>query len=486
MDAIQRREFFIGAIPASGTASIADGVVFDANSLANGEIVVVNTATGKVETDLSTAGKYIIYQKTLKGELIGSDPIDTTKIDQNVSTKYQAATQKVECIGYNGTTGSLPYGDNETFNVNIKFKPRGKFDFGANKICAGGYDTASSATEQEVATYLTRDLGENALRYDIKVEMISSDDGTANSAGVGTITVTKGSKYVTVATATTNLIATSAIRFGTGVTDPIYIIEAADATNKVITLHAPYQGESGTFVPNTGTEYITAAELTAASFGIKITGLDDTDFKRDYREYMFTDWNTELTGTGFDGEASSLTIVTTPVYPVNSGMQVADLETRTRQYFSEGKMYDDWGYTKADQKTDAILGTGYDTNDIETKDDSYTGIGATSVSRFGITIAVPSLKSTVTLPATVASGGAYFITIDGTQYNTVPAAATTAALLTAITSVLGAAGIDFVVSGTDTVYVAGETVTVSTGLTDDMTVAANTAIKYSGWGTWFS
>lgn len=487
MDNKRHQKFlYVGKVTADGAPSIADGAAFNFDSLATGEIVFVNAKTGLVETNLATATDFYIWQKGSDGRSLVSPKLQYGKYDYINSVKYLATTQKVTHIGSNGTTGSFPYGDSEIFNVTVNIRSGLKSDFANPVKLKAGTTTGTGATEQSVVTSLTRDLGQGALGRDIKVEMISSDDGTACASGIGTLTVTKGSKIIVAATDIDNnsdLAVGRAIRIGTTVTSPIYIIEAIDTTNQTITVHQAYQGATASVTPNTGAEYITAAELTAADFGIQITGADDTDFKRDYRELQITDFDIELSGNGFEDASTALIKQTTAlVRSRGDGRSVADLETRTRQSQSDGMNTCTYDYTNDDQKRDAVIAEKYDVINIACKDTSVTSFDS-PVSRYVIDVAVPTMNWKVTVPAAVTDAESYSITVDGTAYTYLSASTVGTALADGLIAAMGSS-VQFVEDTTGLIiYIQGTTVTVSTATTIDITVAANTAVVYPSWGS---
>jgi len=499
MDTRQQRYLFILKTPSTGGASLADEAAFDFDSLDNGEGVFVDIFANTVETVLTTAGTYHFIAKTSNGDQLVSPKIKTTNVIKSSGAKYIAPVQKVDHIGSNGTTGSFPVGDNEDFTVTITVKDGSKARMVNRDRISATYSTTSGATEQEVVTYLTKDLGTvsagvNGESYDLKVELIHDDAGDAIGTGVDNVVFTKGSRTITatdIDDATTNpaLAVGKALRVGTTVTSPIYIIEAIDATNNTATLHMPYQGESTT-IADTGLEQITAADLTAGSFGIQITGTEDTEWKRNHREYKMTNWLLETSGSGFEDAPTTLIKNTTALtYPRGLGKQVADKEFRSRQAFSDGMQNPNDSYTNDDQLKEAVTTTKYDIVEIQTKDNSYTGLGAASDSLYSIQLAVPATNQSVTIPATVDNATAYELTIDGTTYSfTTDASATTAELYAGLLALLVAGGEQVSGNGSNIIYAYGAaTITTNSGTTtNDIVIAADTTVRYPTWATMFA
>lgn len=486
MDAKQNREMIIAKSTPTGVASIAAGSQYDSTSLANGELVFVNAATGNVAVDLSVAGTYYAIGKTSDGDIIKTAPIDTTK-QSTIVRKYIGATQKVDYIGYNGSTGSMPYGDNLFYGVTIDLKDGLKYNFTSPKVITAGYKSGSTGTQLSITSKLAKDLGLGALKEDLTVEFMCSGASVAITGAPTNWKFTKGSKSVTwTGTDPTNVAAGEYIRMSAAAstTGAVYEIDSVDATNNVLVLKTAFQGATATYL-NAAISVIDAA-TSVGNCGIKIAGVSDTSWKRDYIEYRTTDWRLELKGEGFEDEYDLITNDTALVAPVGYGKQIADLETRTRQYFSDGMQYEDWGVTKRDQLTEAVATQWYDTMDVEAYNNDDLGFGANSKSNYGVTIAVPSLNYKVTVPASPDDSQDYTITIDGTDYTyAADSSSTTAEVLAGLASALG--GTDFYNDGTDSLYVKGASVTVNSGATTaDLTVAANTALIYPGVTTVFS
>jgi hypothetical protein len=485
MDAQQVRYLMIAKTPTTGAVSIADGSAFNFDSLALGEVVAVNVATGKVDTS-PTSGRYIFYQKTSEGDILSSPVINTSKLKYVNSSKYTDATQKVMHIGSNGTTGSFPADDNLYYNIAVKFRSGVKALFTNDKKLFSGYKTTSSATEQEVVTGLTKELCYQAIDKDIKVELIVTDAGDAIGTGVGTVTYVKGSKTITFGTDvddTTGGAAALAVgigfRIGTAVTSPVYIIEAINTTANTITVHAPVQ-VSGSSSTTTNFEQISAADLTAGSFGIQITGLTNTEWKRDFCEYEFTDFTVELSGNGFEGISGTvLKNTTTGAGAKNSGKQIADLEARTRNAQDGGFITSGDAYLFADAQREAVSTIGYDVIDLAAYDDSNTSLGANSKSQYSLSIAVPSMNYKITVPASPTNSAVYSITVGGATYSyTSDANATTAEVYAGLMAAMSGTATPFVGNGTSIITVYSATAPTVSAPEAPLVVATNTTIIY--------
>ena len=144
------------------------------------------------------------------------------------------------------------------------------------------------------------------------------------------------------------------LRFGTATTDPVYEVVAIDATNDIITLNMPYQGDSGT-VAEASAEYIAAADAASAAAGITLTALSTTSaFEPGVIRYDFTEFDLELKD---DFGSTNLTDLTTPSLGSGTYWEVAQNE-----WFLKGNRGEPWrvGNYPKDLSLEATEGKTYD------------------------------------------------------------------------------------------------------------------------------
>jgi hypothetical protein len=188
------------------------------------------------------------------------------------------------------------------------------------------------------------------------------------------------------------------LRFGTGVTDPMYKITAIDTTANTLTLDQPYQGVSALF-NDTGLEKVAAATAATADFGLKLTGLPG-DFVVGLYEYRKISFNVLLNDT-FGGTLNTTSTVASKGKGTYN--EIAELEwflkgnrgegNRVAEYpvpfvadATSGKTYDVWSFDWYDVNSTSIDGLVYSfgTQIVALEDQSSGNIHASLKTVFGI------------------------------------------------------------------------------------------------------
>jgi hypothetical protein len=273
------------ALPAVGAK------VTNAN-LEIGAIVVTDLGLNRLDAAawaaLPATGQFLIVEGRGATQPLMKSPILTKgKITMTLS-RHKEAVQQVTVIGYNGTTGALPVANNTKFWIKI----RKRDNDAANRsqpmsLFAGPVLTDATGTQAELASMLAKsgyvnfknEPGNGYLRF----ETICSNAGAATTAATGTLTATNGSLFVAATVSgSAEFAAGSYVRFGTTVTDPVYKVDSVSATG--LTLDAPYNGTSGTFVAGAA-EFITPVLAAAADFGVRIIGIVDAFDVNAFRDY---------------------------------------------------------------------------------------------------------------------------------------------------------------------------------------------------------
>lgn len=306
-----------------------------------GEVIAVEsdgTATA------SGSKKFMVVGINADGTLNTSEIIPVSGVTKARVQAYSAAAQQLDYIGYNGTSGSIDEIASNLYQIVLEFKNFGSVSPESLYRKVASYKstaTASSYSQEAVAAGLVKSLVWNFEREPykrIEAQMICSEAGDALGTGTATsatVKATYGSKVVTgwadVDDATTNaaLAAGNYLRFGTAVTDPIYLIDSIDTTNDTLTLAWAYQGDTALF-NDTGLEQVTAADAAAANCGIKIQGIAP----------QYTVGKDEFEVTRFDTRASGFTSTTVTnstaaTLGVGEGKRVKDIEFQCVGNFGE-------------------------------------------------------------------------------------------------------------------------------------------------------
>jgi hypothetical protein len=259
---------------------------------------------------LAAAGRYRLVQGRGAGKSLMMSPMISVEGSTVSASKHRLAVQQVSTVGFNGTTGSLPVAAETDFYIKI----RKNDNDAANRsqpmsLFAGPVRTDATPTQAELAFALRLNgianfKDEPANNY-LTFDVITGATGTATPAGVGTITAVKGSKVLTVTgtTVATTFPVGTAVRLGTTVSSPIFLVTASDNAAKTITLDAPVNA-SGTFAAGAA-QSITAANLAAGACGVVLTGVQADFNVNSFRDYYvnrftvtFSDVSTLVTTSG--------------------------------------------------------------------------------------------------------------------------------------------------------------------------------------------
>ena len=299
--------------------------------------VIATDSKGSVVTSGTT--KFMIALKKADGTLDTTEIMDLSNVKSISAKAYAAATNKVTVVGYNGSTGSIDVINDNLYQINLELLNYGSLSPENRYLRQAHYQSPSSGTtESLVADGLAGSLIRNFSREQIarvKVERLSSFAGTALATGLDNVTFTKGSKYFTatdIDNAATNaaLAVGDYIRIGTAVSDPVYKITAIDSTNNVGTLDVPFQGDTVT-IADTGLERVPVANQAAASFGVKITGVDQPFVVGKIR-FEPIDWRPI---TLVDCGDTTVTEVSAATKGNGDGRRVAELEWFAQGNFAE-------------------------------------------------------------------------------------------------------------------------------------------------------
>lgn len=272
------------------------------SSMSTGEPVIVSPGGVVVDATGTLPTEFKIATKLTDGTLLYSDVIKAKGIKSIHANKYVAATNQVDYIGYNGSSGSIDVINSNLYQVKMNLKPTDIAGFMAQKIKEGFYESDTTATQSEIAYGLTNSLIKNFSREPDKVkfgtdrftfERINSG-AQANALGTATAALTKGSTAVVFSEDMTALVvAGTIVRFGTSGagTAPCYVVTGHDsgaAAARVYTLDIPWQGSSTTALAAASVE-----SVTEGNWGIKISSATYY-FEEPKFRYSMPIWETTL------------------------------------------------------------------------------------------------------------------------------------------------------------------------------------------------
>lgn len=391
-----------------GTANITTSALNSTFTANTGEIGVftpsgVRLVQGSGSTGALNASnsKFIIAQaRGASGtpKVVVSNVIDKSKIVSAVRLAYTAATEQVDYIGYNGTSGSIEVNANELYYIQIYLEDYITSTHDGRYIKHGQYLSNSSSTQETIAFELTKSLINNFSREPrqlIKFERVNNAAATnTDLAALGTptgdLTVVNGNQYITVASATTSLSVGDYVRFSASateaLTDAAYeITEITSAT--VFKIDVPYQGTSNTAYDDAFVHLIPSGSL-GANFGLKLTGVAEP-WVLEKKFYKKVRWNANLSE-----EAFGATVITNSVgAKEGSGTyeQVAELETfANRSFGEEYRIGQPNIYSFNTDASSSVAGGGYDLLRITYTQDELGGGFVENKSPKVITIAIPA------------------------------------------------------------------------------------------------
>ena len=308
---------------------IGDGINSSATVLSGigkGDLFLVKKGGALITTSAAAAAlskndEVQVAMGIATGKALLSMPIKGTQVKSFLGNKYDAPVQEVSYIGYNGTSGSLPTAINSTYRMRLVFKGSQVLStrspwFGDILATTGGTTTQAALALKLVDGFNTV---ADAAKY-VKAERVSNGTKGVMGTATASFTFTKGSKVVTCSgdiddttaaagTAGALAVGSSIVLGVTGNTDSVYVIAELDTTNDIAILDTPYVGETVT-LEDTELKNITATDTAAATYGIKLTGLEIPDLLADYDPYKITNFEVVFAEVGVEGTYDSAALIT--------------------------------------------------------------------------------------------------------------------------------------------------------------------------------
>lgn len=368
----QNYKLFVGADIAR-TASLA-GTLASPSTLASGEIVI--TDAGNIiltTTSVLTAPQIkIVMGRGATEQLWQSQLFSAADVAAYVGKPYSAKVQQVGYYGYNAVTnaGSFDVINDNYYTVVISFYELLSQEASAlmNPIVVE-YLSSSTATQEAVVSGLYHQLVLQLGYWSKKpllAEVVSSAAGTATT---DTVTMTKGSKTVLVATTISGAASVGDwIRIGSQSTDTDEVYKIAAISGTTLTLTEPFQGDTA----SVAVYRVTAAAIAAADMGIRITGLNQT-FVLDSRPAGLVTFQLGLTNGGSTEIASK---VVTPFMGFGTYEEIRTNEAAS--WRDQGMLYTYTEFPPTTIPTNAVVGQNYSVLNVGIKTltaDSQLGMG---------------------------------------------------------------------------------------------------------------
>jgi hypothetical protein len=341
-------------------AAVTSGTITP-GSVATGSVVVANMSNQVLD-----ATTVLDYSKIKIIKDRGADlPLQQVVLDLNQIAAWGAtpgavATEQVDFVGYNGTSGQIAVINSNFYTVKLEHVPN-QFAYGKRpaNYKYGTYQSSPGATEAEIANGLQASLVQNfrpnrTTDWRVITELVCNNAGAAITGAATTFGVTRYAKNVVINGTVTNVAAGDFIRLG-GTTTAAVVYKVASITSPTsIVLEVPYQGTTGS-IGVANVEVITAALAASAAFGIKITGLKQKYDVNRWRQYDKVRFNTFI--QGFTPSATVTAVTTTAAF---DGVAVYE-QVANDEYISWG----DEGQVFVDQvpplfrEQDAVIGQQY-------------------------------------------------------------------------------------------------------------------------------
>jgi hypothetical protein len=349
-----------------------------------GSVVVANMSNEVLDaTTVLNYSKIKIIKDRGANNPLQQVVLDLNQISAWGATPGRAATEQVDYIGYNGTSGNIQVLAENFYLIKLEHVPNafayGKrpanYKYGTYQSPAGL--TQNAAGQLNVANGLVNSLVTNfrpnrTTDWRVKSELVNSGAGAAITGAPTSFTFTRYSKTVTyVGTDPTNVVAGDYLRVN-GLTpgDPVYKVASITPATNTIILDTVYQGDTATIL-NAAMEVVTVAGL-GADWGIKITGIKQKYDVNRWRQYDKVRFNTFL--EGFPNTATPTAVTTTAAF---DGVAVYE-QVANDEYISWG----DEGQVFVDQvpplfrEQDAVVGQQYQPVIISWVDKLSSLIGA--------------------------------------------------------------------------------------------------------------
>lgn len=368
-------QLLVGASVAK--SAVASQVIDAVTDLADGEIAVVDPRNNvHLTTAGFPAGLYGVKLIQRSGtRLIHSDIIKAGSVKTYSITlpATYAATEQIDYIGYNGTTGSITdLLANNIYTVRMYIRSNSISGFMQQKIKEGFWKSGSVApTQQQVAKNLVESLIKNYSREpvrDIRFERINSG-AQADALGAATAALAYNSNTVVFSADMTALVTAGTIlRLGTSGagTAPCYVVTGHNGgagAARVYYLDIPWQGATTAALAAASVE-----SVTEGNWGIQISGIATAYDGKFFGEP--TSWKTTI-----DFDDAQTTLVTesqaaSPGTGTYDTLARLEKELQADEYvfrnFVEGAPVD---------RTDIVSGSTYDVVVIEYEDVTESGQG---------------------------------------------------------------------------------------------------------------
>ena len=352
--------FIVPAASAVTSGTVTPG---STNSGTPGAVVIAN-----MSNEILNATTVLNYSKIkIIKDRGANNPLQQVVLDLNQiaawgATPGAAATEQVDYVGFNGTSGQIAVLNNNFYTVKLEHVPN-QFAYGKRpaNYKYGTYQSSPAATQLEVSAGLVKSLIQNfrpnrTTDWKVFTSLVNSSTTTAAvDTDITSFSLVKYSTAVTViTTGAAAITAGTYLRFGasTAATSIYKVVTgfSGGAGTYTITLDYSWQADSTT-VLDTDVVSVTVG----ADWGIKIVGIKQKYDVNRWRQYDKVRFNTFI--EGFTPSATVTPVTTTAAF---DGVAVYE-QVANDEYISWG----DEGQVFVDQvpplfrEQDAVVGQQY-------------------------------------------------------------------------------------------------------------------------------
>lgn len=370
-----------------GDAALSSGGI---DTLNLGEIGVFTPAgTRMTEALAATEETFMIVQDRGTNPNLISSRIKKATVASALRKLFVAATEQVDLIGFNGTSGAIDVINDNLYHVRISLRQHLTSNHGGVYLKHGIYQSAITANEADIAAGLHNSLIANFSRepdQTILFERLYSVAALANTS-VETYAINNGSKFAAVSAAPT-VVAGDVIRLtGNTTTDATYVVVNVDVVNNIIELDAPYQGAD---IAAPGVVAFSEALVPASNWGIRLTGVPQK-FRVGKLHYGKAAW--DLTLDKNDAVTTGGTFGNTPQLQTSSATSGSGTEEYVREleWFAQGNEGDFYRMGEPNifgSRTDVTVGTEYNLIHLTIREIYRDSIVANPINK-SYTIALP-------------------------------------------------------------------------------------------------
>jgi hypothetical protein len=352
--------------PAAGTKITPGSTTLDWVGITNMSNEVLDNASGAF--DVNNFSKIKIIKDRGANLPLQQVVLDLSSIINTSAYSGAVATEQVDYIGFNGTSGRIEVLANNFYTIKLEHVPN-SFAYGKRpaNYKYGTYQSPlglaqDTAGQLNVASGLVNSLIQNfrpnrSIDWRVFTSLVNSSTTTAAvDTDITSFGLVKYSKAVTViTTGTAAITAGTYLRFGASTASTsIYKVVtgfSGGAGTYTITLDYGWQADSATILDTD----VVSVTIGTSDWGIKIVGIKQKYDVNRWRQYDKVRFNTFL--EGFPDTATPTTVTTTPAF---DGVAVYE-QAANDEYISWG----DEGQIFVDQtppqfrEQDAVVGTQY-------------------------------------------------------------------------------------------------------------------------------